>query len=235
MDLCVWVVEDELDGRPHVHFLMTRQELAPAISPSGRGVATLWRCGFPRVLRFDLSRSKRGVGYVFKKLGPYTDFDLLSMPGSRNAEKLRASRSDTLLGQEVQEDVHFRHRPKSTGIQGGRRKCLSEELRRNLLTAYGRGEGTLAALAAKFGVSLGVAKKIRQQLIRTGKMERPLQHRGPRKLSPALKNTLREWIEAQPTMTVAELQRKIEQSFEVRVCRSHLYRVRRAMKPRASL
>jgi type I restriction-modification system DNA methylase subunit len=53
-----------------------------------------------------------------------------------------------------------------------KRKALSDDV------------ATLAAIAAKFGVSVGVVKKIRQQLIHTGKMERTPQHRGPRKLTP---------------------------------------------------
>ncbi|MCU1224258.1 MAG: hypothetical protein JWQ42_2351 [Edaphobacter sp.] len=228
MGLCIWVEELGGDGRAHAHFLMTRQELAQDIAPSGSSIAALWGCGFRKVQRFD--PAKRGVSYVFKSFRPGTDYGILYVPGSRNAEKLHPARIAPSLRHDLQGDVDLRHRPQSTSKCGGRRECLSDEMRRNLLSAYGRGEGTLAALAAKFGVSLSVVKKIRQQLIHTGKMERIPQHRGPRKLTAALRNSLREWVEVQPTMTVAELQRRMEESFKVRICRSHLSGVLGAMK-----
>ncbi|MBI2815657.1 MAG: IS630 family transposase, partial [Acidobacteria bacterium] len=59
-------------------------------------------------------------------------------------------------------------------------RAYSNDLRRKLLEAYDRGEGTLAELADRFGVSTPWAWKISAQRRRTGQMERVEQRYGPR-------------------------------------------------------
>ncbi len=50
--------------------------------------------------------------------------------------------------------------------------AYSDDLRRKLLEAHQRQEGSLAQLAKRFSVSLGWALKISAQLRHSGKMER---------------------------------------------------------------
>lgn len=77
---------------------------------------------------------------------------------------------------------------------------------------------SLRELAERFQVSLPYVKKIRRQLLRTGRMERPPERRPgpPRRITPAIAGQLREWIRAYPDLTLAELQLKMARS-----CRVH--------------
>ena len=72
-------------------------------------------------------------------------------------------------------------------------------------------------LAERFQVSLPYVKKIRQQFLRTGRMERlPGKRPGPpRRITPAIAGQLREWVQARPDLTLAELQQKVAQSCRV--------------------
>ncbi len=107
----------------------------------------------------------------------------------------------------------------------------SDDLRRKLLEAYERNEGSLAELADRFSVSLGWAKKISAQRTRTGKMERqPGKPRGPvSKMTPELRRQLAEWIEAQSDLTLAELQLRLWEKSQVEVSVSRLWNVLREM------
>jgi transposase len=73
---------------------------------------------------------------------------------------------------------------------------ISDDLRRRLLQAWAAGEGTLEELAQRFCVSVGFAKKARQQLLRTGKMERVPQarHGFPSRVDDAAREQLVAWI-----------------------------------------
>ncbi len=89
-------------------------------------------------------------------------------------------------------------------------KAYSNDLRRKLLEAYDRGEGSLAELAERFGVSTPWAWKISAQRRRTGQMERMEQRYGPRsKVTEALGEQLRSWTGEQPDLTLAELQQRL--------------------------
>jgi len=59
-------------------------------------------------------------------------------------------------------------------------KAYSNDMRRELLEAYDRGEGTFQELAERFGVSTPWAWKISAQRRRTGQIERTEQRHGPR-------------------------------------------------------
>ena len=89
-------------------------------------------------------------------------------------------------------------------------KAHSNDLRRKLLEAYDRGEGSLRELAERFGVSGPWAWKISAQRKRTGQVERVEQRHGPRsKVTGAVGEQLRSWIGEQPDLTLQELQQRL--------------------------
>jgi transposase len=88
-------------------------------------------------------------------------------------------------------------------------RAYSNDLRRKLLEAYDRGEGTLPELADRFGVSTAWAWKISAQRRRTGQMERGERRYGPRsKVTGAVGEQLRSWIGEHPDRTLQELQQR---------------------------
>jgi hypothetical protein len=89
-------------------------------------------------------------------------------------------------------------------------KSYADDLRRKLLQAYDRGEGTLGQLAERFSVSVPWAWKISAQRKRSGQMERVEQRRGGgRKVTLEVQERLRGWVQAQPDATLTELQQKL--------------------------
>jgi len=105
--------------------------------------------------------------------------------------------------------------------------AYSDDLRRKFWEAYQRGDGSLAVLAGRFGVSLSWAEKLMRTLRRTGRIERPAgRKRGPAsKLTPEVRETVRGWIQAQPDLTLAELQRRLWTEQDVEVSLSRLWTV----------
>lgn len=105
--------------------------------------------------------------------------------------------------------------------------AYSNDLRRKLLEAYERNEGSLAELADRFSVSLGWAKKISAHKTRTGRVERePGKPRGPAsKITGEIQQQLREWIAAQADLTLAELQLRLYQTRRLEVSLSRLWTV----------
>lgn len=105
--------------------------------------------------------------------------------------------------------------------------AYSDDLRRKLLEARQRGEGSLPKLAARFSVSIAWAGKISAQLARTGKMERePGRKRGPAsKITPELEQDLKDWIGEQPDLTLAELQQRLKQDRQVQISVSRIWAV----------
>jgi len=97
-------------------------------------------------------------------------------------------------------------------------RCYSDDLRRKLLSAYDRGEGTLTHLAARFCVSVGWARKISMQRGRTGQAER-VPHRPGRKLRAGedAQQQVRAWFRAQPDLTLAEVQARLLDEADVRL------------------
>lgn len=71
----------------------------------------------------------------------------------------------------------------------------------------------MAQLAKRFDVSLGWAKKISRAKRATGSMDRPPGRPRGRvsKLTPAVRQDLRNWIEQQPDLTLAEMQQRLAQ------------------------
>jgi len=109
-------------------------------------------------------------------------------------------------------------------------KAYSDDLRRKLLEAHDRGEGSLRELAKRFGVSVPWAWKISRQRRRTGQMERVEQRHGPRsRMTPAVQARLRELVRQQPDATLVELQQRLWASARLRVSLQHLWRVLQSM------
>jgi len=112
-------------------------------------------------------------------------------------------------------------------------KAYSNDLRRKLLEAYDRGEGSLRKLADRFGVSSPWAWKISSQRRRTGQMERVEQRHGPRsRLTAEVATRLRSLLREQPDRTLAELQQELWKAERVRFSIQHLWRVLERMQLR---
>jgi transposase len=109
-------------------------------------------------------------------------------------------------------------------------KAYSDDLRRKLLEAHDRGEGSLRALAQRFGVSVPYAWKISRQRRRTGQIERVQQRHGPRsRMTPEVQSRLRGLLRQQPDSTLRELQQRLGERAQVKVSVQHLWRVLQRM------
>jgi transposase len=107
----------------------------------------------------------------------------------------------------------------------------SDDLRRKLLNAHRRGEGSLSQLAKRFDVSFGWARKISAALRSTGNMERsPGGPRGPSsKLTDAMRQDVRNWIAKQADLTLAELQVRLYEHWDLEISLSRLWMVLQQM------
>ena len=86
-------------------------------------------------------------------------------------------------------------------------RAYDNDLRRKYLEAHDRGEGSLEELAVRFGVSVAWGWKVSAARKRTGQMERVLGRPGrPSKVTPEHMTQLDGWVQAQPDVTLAELQ-----------------------------
>ena len=103
-------------------------------------------------------------------------------------------------------------------------RAYSDDLRCKLLQAYERVGIGLEQLAEQFGVSYGFTKKIRRQQLRSGQMERPLQRvHGPvSRVTDAVKQYLRQQLQDQPDLTLAELGQRLEQHLQVKLSKTRL-------------
>jgi transposase len=109
-------------------------------------------------------------------------------------------------------------------------KAYSDDLRRKLLEAYDRGEGSLRALAERFGVSVPWAWKISRQRRRSGRMERVEQRHGPQsRITAEAQASLRGLVRQQPDATLVELQQRLGASTGIRISYQHLWRVLQKM------
>ena len=110
-------------------------------------------------------------------------------------------------------------------------RAYSDDLRRKFAEAYERGSDSLATLAARFGVSLGWAEKVRRTQRQTGRVERPVGgKRGPRsKITEELRNEIRGWIRARPDLTLVELQLQLWEQCQVEISLSRLWTVLKEM------
>ena len=80
------------------------------------------------------------------------------------------------------------------------------DLRQRILAAYDRGEGTRDQVARRFGVSLGMVKKLLQQRRHTGDIA-PRHHRSGRKPRIVANHRIeiRKLLSKRPDMTLEEL------------------------------
>ena len=97
----------------------------------------------------------------------------------------------------------------------------SDDLRRKLLEAHDRGDGSLAELAARFGVSRGWAWKISAARKRSGQVERPSYRPGPR--SRLDQQVLARLLTAHPDWTLGQLQSGLEEQTGICFSASHLW------------
>jgi transposase len=105
-------------------------------------------------------------------------------------------------------------------------KAYSDDLRRKLLQAHDRGEGSLRELAQRFGVSVPWAWKISRQRKRTGQMERIEQRHGPRsRLTAEVQGKIGRLVKQQPDATLVELQQRLWGNERIRISFQHLWRV----------
>jgi transposase len=89
-------------------------------------------------------------------------------------------------------------------------KPLGDDLRRKLLYAYDQGEGSLEELASRFLVSVGWAKKISAQRLRSGQAERVPHHPGRKwRVGAEAQGQVVAWVASKPDLTLAELQAKL--------------------------
>ena len=110
-------------------------------------------------------------------------------------------------------------------------KAYSNDLRRKLLEAHDRGEGSLRELASRFGVSCPWAWKISSQRRRTGQIERAEQRYGPvSKVTGVAEGHLRSWICQQPDLTLAELQQRLRRTMRLQVSIGRLWGVLRDLQ-----
>ena len=103
--------------------------------------------------------------------------------------------------------------------------AYSDDLRRKFLEAHQRKEGTLAQLAQRFSVSLAWGRKISACFSKSGKMERPPgRRRGPvSKITAGVKADLKNWIEKQSDLTLAELQWRLHERRQLEVSIGRLW------------
>ena len=85
-------------------------------------------------------------------------------------------------------------------------RAFSADLRERIVGAYDQGGSTQPQVAVRFGVSLGLVKKLLGQRRRTGQVA-PLGHRGghPPKIRATHRRRLRALVRKQPDLTLEEL------------------------------
>jgi transposase len=106
-------------------------------------------------------------------------------------------------------------------------RAYADDLRRKLLEARGADKGSLAELAAVFGVSVSWAKTVYATFLRTGRMERPpggKRGRRSRVTAEALQY-LASQVKDQPDRTLAKLREDLEREHEIRIGITQLWNI----------
>jgi len=88
-------------------------------------------------------------------------------------------------------------------------EATSVDLRKRIVEAYDRGEGTQQELATRFSVSYGLVKKLVRQWKQTGSLERLPHPGGPKKITAEHEKRLAEMIEEDPGLTLEALRDRI--------------------------
>ena len=104
-------------------------------------------------------------------------------------------------------------------------RAFSDDLRRRILQAYAGGGVSLRTLAERFAVGFEYVRKIRQQQLRTGQMERvPQARHGPAsRMTAAVQQQLRAQLREQPDLTLWELQQRVRKTAGVELSKSLLW------------
>lgn len=93
-----------------------------------------------------------------------------------------------------------------------------DDLRRILLNAYDRGEGTLSELAARYQVSAGWAWKISAQRKASGRAERVREGSGRKlRVGPEVQRQISLWFAANPDLTLTQLRLRLEGQHGIRL------------------
>ena len=110
-------------------------------------------------------------------------------------------------------------------------RAYSDDLRRKLLEAHSRGDGSLRELAELFGVSHPYALKISAQHKRSGEMERKAQRRYGRqsRVTVEIQQHLRRLLKGQNDLTLAQLQQHVWETKHQHFSLQHLWRVLKKM------
>ncbi len=110
-------------------------------------------------------------------------------------------------------------------------RAYSDDLRQKLIEAHQQGDGSLPALAQRFHVSEGWARKVSAAFYRSGSWVRPPSGpRGPRsKFSDEIRRRLYEWIEEQPDLTLQQLQSRLRGELGLKASIGRLWSVLREM------
>ncbi len=110
-------------------------------------------------------------------------------------------------------------------------KAYSDDLRQKLIEAHQQGDGSLPALAQRFHVSEGWARKVSAAFHRSGSWARPPSGpRGPRsKFSDEIRRQLYEWIAERPDLTLRQLPSRLHGELGLKASIGRLWSVLREM------
>lgn len=99
------------------------------------------------------------------------------------------------------------------------------ELRERAVAAYQEGNGTLAEIAVLFIIGIATLKRWWWRFSKTGSVA-PLPHGGgqPAKIDKDGEIVLREWVTAQPDLTLDELVEKYQEYFKVQLSQAAMSR-----------
>jgi transposase len=104
-------------------------------------------------------------------------------------------------------------------------RAYSLDLRERVVTAYEKGEQTIAEIAAQFSVGQTFLKKMLRQKRESGSLERLPRRAGAKKLlSFAHRSFLAQQIKEQPDATLVELQERLQEQKKVSVSPSTISR-----------
>lgn len=109
-------------------------------------------------------------------------------------------------------------------------KPYDDDLRRKFLAAYDRGEGSLAVLSARFGVSLPWGWKVSAARKRSGHPERVRYHPGrKRRVGPEVERQVLNWVDERTDLTLEQLQAKLYEEAEISLCVSAVWHLVRRL------
>jgi transposase len=103
-------------------------------------------------------------------------------------------------------------------------KPYDDDLRRKFLAAYDRGEGSIPALSARFGVSVPWGWKISAARKRSGRSERVRHHPGrKRKADETVERQVLKWVAERTDLTLEQLQSKLHEEAKISLCLSAVW------------